>query len=217
MGFTTHGISCHHGKAETAANGKELSAATIPMSSNSTSMLLINPMVQFLGSKTELKTLDPSFARFDSSSTGESHRTPTFGLSEFDGLSVDNLEWLANLSSLQLLKLNGVNLSMVSLDFPRLILEFPLLTEVEAQCCNLSDSIPTPHLPKSTSLRVLTLSVNQLTRVPPWVAHIGSLERLDLGSNDLQHWVPYCLANLRELDLSGSQLIGTLLEPFHVV
>ncbi|KAL4194902.1 hypothetical protein AMTRI_Chr05g70760 [Amborella trichopoda] len=81
---------------------------------------------------------------------------------------------------------------MVRPDFPRLILGLPLLTEVEAQYCKLL------RLPPNSSLLVLV-----------------SLEHLGLSRNDLQHWVPYCIAKLSKLhvlDVSYNQLNGTLQE-----
>ncbi|ERN16466.1 hypothetical protein AMTR_s00052p00211390 [Amborella trichopoda] len=95
------------------------------------------PIPEFLGSLTELKTLDLSHAGFEGKippQLGNLTELQHLDLSEdYGDLTAYNLD----ISSLQLLKLNYLNLSMVRPDFPRLILGLPLLTEVEAQYCKL--------------------------------------------------------------------------------
>ncbi|KAF3959772.1 hypothetical protein CMV_015444 [Castanea mollissima] len=146
---------------------------------------------------------------------------------KFSTLTVDNLEWMAGLTSLKHLMMNGVDLSMVGSDWVGTLQKLPVLMELHLSSCGLSDvdlssnlfegPIPLPVV----EIELLDLSNNRFSGPIPRnigniTASLGNcslLRVLDLSGNNLYGGIPYSLGQLKllqSLHLSGNKLSGEL-------
>ncbi|KAJ6764864.1 RECEPTOR-LIKE PROTEIN 12 ISOFORM X1 [Salix koriyanagi] len=158
-------------------------------------------MMSFIGSLTSLRYLNLS-------------RLQSLDLSYSFDASVENLDWLSHLSSLESLDLSGSNLSKVN-DWLKVIRNLPRLKELGLNQCSLPDKIPPPlsFVNSSKFLAVLHLSNNNLSSsIYPWLYNSSnSLVDLDLSGNQLKGSIPDAFRNmsaLTKLVLSGNQLEG---------
>ncbi|KAJ6287883.1 hypothetical protein OIU78_029167 [Salix suchowensis] len=158
-------------------------------------------MMSFIGSLTSLRYLNLS-------------RLQSLDLSYSFDASVENLDWLSHLSSLESLDLSGSNLSKVN-DWLKVITNLPRLKELGLNQCSLPDKIPPPlsFVNSSKFLAVLHLSNNNLSSsIYPWLYNSSnSLVDLDLSGNQLKGSIPDAFRNmsaLTKLVLSGNQLEG---------
>lgn len=148
-----------------------------------------------LGNLTSLQYLDLSF--------------------NFDMLS-EKLEWLSQLSFLEYVRLNQVNLGEAT-DWLQVVSQLPSLTELQLRGCNLPSVIASSSVSfgnSSRSLAHLDLSLNDVSNsVYYWLSNSSSsLVYLDLSSNKLQGPIPDSAfpnpTSLSYLDLSNNQLVS---------
>ncbi|XP_024046504.1 receptor-like protein EIX1 [Citrus clementina] len=148
-----------------------------------------------LGNLTSLQYLDLSF--------------------NFDMLS-KKLEWLSQLSFLEHVRLNQVNLGEAT-DWLQVVSQLPSLTELQLRGCNLPSVIASSSVSFSNSSRSLAhldLSLNDVSNsVYYWLSNSSSsLVYLDLSSNKLQGSIPDSAfpnpTSLSYLDLSNNQLVS---------
>lgn len=148
-----------------------------------------------LGNLTSLQYLDLSF--------------------NFDMLS-EKLEWLSQLSFLEYVRLNQVNLGEAT-DWLQVVSRLPSLTELQLRGCNLPSVIASSSVSfgnSSRSLAHLDLSLNNVSNsVYYWLSNSSSsLVYLDLSSNKLQGPIPDSAfpnpTSLSYLDLSNNQLVS---------
>ncbi|KAH9742683.1 LRRNT 2 domain-containing protein [Citrus sinensis] len=148
-----------------------------------------------LGNLTSLQYLDLSF--------------------NFDMLS-KKLEWLSQLSFLEHVRLNQVNLGEAT-DWLQVVSQLPSLTELQLRGCNLPSVIASSSVSFSNSSRSLAhldLSLNDVSNsVYYWLFNSSSsLVYLDLSSNKLQGSIPDSAfpnpTSLSYLDLSNNQLVS---------
>ncbi|KAJ6976860.1 hypothetical protein NC653_028894 [Populus alba x Populus x berolinensis] len=173
-------------------------------------------MTDFIGSLTSLRYLNLSYNFFTETipfQLANLSRLQSLDLSySFDG-SVENLDWLSHLSSLERLDLSGSNLSKVN-NWLQVITNLPRLKELRLNQCSLPDIIPSPPFVNSSKfLAVLHLSKNNLSSaIYPWLYNFNkSLVDLDLSGNQLKGSIPDAFRNmsaLTNLVLSGNQLEG---------
>ncbi|XP_021822015.1 leucine-rich repeat receptor-like protein kinase PEPR1 [Prunus avium] len=126
----------------------------------------------------------------------------------------NDLHWLATLSSLKYLNLEGVNLAKTTSYWLPTVNMLPSFVELHLPSCRL------PMLPLTlpsinfTSLLVLDLSDNKFTStIPPWLFNLTELEMLDLTDNNLTGKLPDSLGylkSLRYLDLSYNSFQGSI-------
>ncbi|KAK9283307.1 hypothetical protein L1049_011545 [Liquidambar formosana] len=95
--------------------------------------------------------------------------------SQFSYISVNNLEWVTALRTLKHLMMNGVDLSVVGLDWVGVLNKLPILTELHSSSCGLSVSIPYPNSVNFTTLTEIDLSFNFSTQFLDCFLNISSL------------------------------------------
>lgn len=150
-----------------------------------------------------------------------------------DESSQNDLHWITGLSSLVHLNLEGINLSTASEYWLQAVSKLPFLSELHLRSCGLSFL---PHSLSSTnisSLSVLDISSNGFnSTLPHWLFRLGSLEYLDLSSNNLRGSILEAfpdkislerlrqlesLCNLKTLILSQNNLNGNITELIDVL
>ncbi|CAL9025117.1 unnamed protein product [Prunus brigantina] len=128
-----------------------------------------------------------------------------------------DLQWLATLSSLKYLNLEGVNLAKTTSYWLPTVNMLPSLVELHLPFCR------PPMLPLSKksrslgNLALLDLSNNKFTStIPPWLFNLTELEiYFDLSYNSLQGSIPKSIGNLtslEEFDLAWNQMSGIIPE-----
>ncbi|CAI9782628.1 unnamed protein product [Fraxinus pennsylvanica] len=141
-------------------------------------------------------------------------------------LTMDNLDWLSNVSSLSYLHLSGINLRTVT-NWVRPISKLSSLEELYLSDItrfsslqelylsnNQLDGVQPQTLDQPSSLKILDLSYNQISGSLSDLRGFSSLKRLDLSGNQLKK-LPKAiekLFNLNFLNLSSTSLEGTITE-----
>ncbi|KAH7690679.1 Leucine-rich repeat protein [Dioscorea alata] len=117
--------------------------------------------------------------------------------------------WLSNLSSLQYLNLNFVDLSKAT-DWLESLNTLPSVSEIYLSNCTLELPLSLAQV-NLTKLQVLDLSSNNVhSVVPPWLFKLSSLESLDLSVNAFKGLVPSAIGNLtslRVLNLANNRVL----------
>ncbi|KAM6570710.1 hypothetical protein CsatB_018695 [Cannabis sativa] len=119
------------------------------------------------------------------------------------GLYVDNLEWITGLVSLKHLVMNRVDLSMVGLDWIKILNNLPSLTELHMSSCNLIGPIPSISFVNSTSsLAVIVLSENSFinSKLLDWLANISTLVTVDVSYAGLSGNIPLGFSQLPNME-----------------
>ena len=127
-------------------------------------------------------------------------------------LSVSNIYWLANLSSLQYLNFQNIVLSKAETHWLQVML--PSLSELYLSSCGLHHLPQTLPFVNFTSLSVLDLSNNGFnsSSIPPWLFNLTALINLRINYCDLKGPIPNIarasLCNLKNLDMSYNFIIS---------
>ncbi|KAK2972455.1 hypothetical protein RJ640_003881 [Escallonia rubra] len=170
------------------------------------------PIPSFLGSLEQLIYLDlssASFAGMVPPHLGNLSNLRHLDLSSsYDSWAAD-LYWLSDLSSLEYLNMDNVNISLATTHWLQAINMLPFLTELSLSGCRLTN-LPQSLLPSSnlTSLSVLDLSDNNFnSSVPQWLFNISTLVDLELGSCSVKGLYPHLASGnfcgFRKLGLAG--------------
>ena len=185
------------------------------------------PIPQFFGSLKNLLYLNLSGAEFSGtipSNFGNLSNLQYLDLSYedlsyddfeyFNDLSIGNIEWMASLVSLKYLGMDYVNLSSVGSEWVEVLNKLPILTELHLDGCSLSGSIPFPSFVNFTSLRVISINLNQfISMFPEWLLNVSSLGSIDISYSQLHGRIPLGLGelpNLQHLDLFDNYLEGSI-------
>ncbi|KAF8409078.1 hypothetical protein HHK36_005150 [Tetracentron sinense] len=128
-------------------------------------------------------------------------------------LTIDNLQWLSGLSSLQHLDMSHVNLSKAS-DWLQVTNMLPFLLELRLSYCEL-DAIPPLSYVNFTSLSILDLSGSSdfYGSIPNALQNMTSLRVFDVSRDYLNSSIPDSTEkpiNLEILDLTGNILSGEI-------
>lgn len=180
------------------------------------------PVPEFIGSMKSLRHLDLSYASFGGllpPSLGNLSNLLYLDLTvdyySNQGLWVSDLNWLSGLSSLNSLRLIGVNLSRASDHWSEKVARLSSLVELSLVGCELS-KFPNHSQPLNfSSLSTVDLSNNNFnSSIPKWVFEIRSLVELRIVASYLLSSLPAMeeasLCNLRKLDLSFNNLTGDI-------
>ena len=136
--------------------------------------------------------------------------------SQFSGntLSVSNIYWLTNLSSLHYLNLQNIDLSKAKTHWLQVVNILPSLSELYLSSCGLHHLPQTLPFVNFTSLSVLDLSNNGFnsSSIPPWLFNLTALINLKINYCDLKGPIPNIarasLCNLKNLDMSFNFIIS---------
>ncbi|WCJ39083.1 disease resistance family protein / LRR family protein [Euphorbia peplus] len=131
--------------------------------------------------------------------------------------SVENLDWISSLSSLEFLDMSGIDLSR-SFDWVKVMNSVPSLLELHLSGCELAIFNPTylTRLNASSSLLVLDLSNNNFEGpIPNGLQNITSpfVTELDLSGNRFNSSIPkwiYDLTHLQLLNLYYNHIRGQI-------
>ncbi|KAG6405971.1 hypothetical protein SASPL_133567 [Salvia splendens] len=127
-------------------------------------------------------------------------------------LHVDTLRWLSQLSRLEALNMNYVNLSRAK-EWLQVINTLPSLQKLHFQNCSLDYIFPLNSL-NVTSLTLIDLSSNkfQSLEFPTWILGLRNLSYLDLRNNSFVGPIPSsCNATkLKYIDISSNFLNSTV-------
>ncbi|XP_020424489.1 probable LRR receptor-like serine/threonine-protein kinase At1g34110 [Prunus persica] len=173
----------------------------------------------FIGSLEKLKYLNlsrTSFVGVIPPNLGNLSRLLYLDLSNFldNNPSETDFQWLATLSSLKYLNLEGVNLAKATSYLLPTINMLHSLVELHLRSCGLSILPLTLPSINFTSLLVLDLSNNSFnSMIPPWLTNLSELEMLDLSGNRLTGKLPDSLGylkSLRYLNLSTNSFQGSI-------
>ncbi|XAR65468.1 hypothetical protein NMG60_11009606, partial [Bertholletia excelsa] len=186
------------------------------------------PIPKFIGSLTELRHLDLSFANFRGSIP--SHLG---NLSNLRHLNLANehtnaktLGWLSGLSFIQHLDMSYVDLSNAS-DWLATIMKLPSLPFLSLDSCQLSRNMPSPLSTTNSSISISTLDLSGNcigSTIRHWLLHLSgalnmtSLSVLSLSRNQLEGALPKSLGklcNLEMLYLSDDNFTGDVSEFFN--
>ncbi|WVY92103.1 hypothetical protein V8G54_037617 [Vigna mungo] len=116
-------------------------------------------------------------------------------------LVINNLKWLPYISSLEYLKLNGIDLSKES-NWLQLVTMLPSLSFLSMRACQLKDLSLSLQYDNFTALQALDLSLNEFkSELPKWLFNLSStIHSLYLSACSLIGHLPKDLLNLRELE-----------------
>ncbi|KAM0949541.1 putative leucine-rich repeat-containing, plant-type, leucine-rich repeat domain superfamily [Dioscorea sansibarensis] len=177
----------------------------------------------FIGSLAHLRYLDLSCAGFSGlvpHQLGNLSRLHHLDLSNpfyssWNKLHIVGSHWLSNLSSIQYLNLNFVDLSKAP-HWLESLNTLPLVSEINLSNCTLDIPLSLAHV-NLTKLQVLDLSSNNVhSEVPPWLFKLSGLESLDLSVNAFKELVPSAIGNLtslRVLNLANNRVLEGGLPP----
>ncbi|KAK7260593.1 hypothetical protein RIF29_26774 [Crotalaria pallida] len=135
-------------------------------------------------------------------------------LSYNDDIVINNLHWISNLSSLEHLKLNGINLHKET-DWLSSMVKLPSLVELHMKSCQLQTSNPFLQYANFTSLQVLNLAENGFgSKLPSWLFNLScDISHINLKSNNIFGQLPQTLPisqSIKYLDLSSNNLDGPI-------
>ncbi|KAL5543338.1 hypothetical protein UlMin_007122 [Ulmus minor] len=160
------------------------------------------PIPEFVGSLKNLQYLKISgaFSGLIPLSIGNLSSLQYLGFGYSSGLAVHNLEWVTGLVSLKHLEFQGVDLSMVGLDWIRILSRLPSLTDLRISSYCLSGPLPSHTFLNFTSLAMLDLSGNLFhSKIPDSLVNVSSLVDLDMSDCSLYGRIPLGLAELPSL------------------
>ncbi|KAK1435255.1 hypothetical protein QVD17_01016 [Tagetes erecta] len=191
-----------HGFIPTFINGSMTRLKHLDLSYNS----FHGSIPKFIGSMTRLKHLDLGDNNFTGTIPpvlGNLTNLEELSLGNLKRCTVENLDWLSQLSHIESLDMYGISLASVD-NWVNMILSFKNLSYLNFGECGLSQVMHPysyPSFNSSSSIVVLFLENNNLnTSMYHWLFPLTSnaLELLFLSANNLD-WIPKYLGNLCSL------------------
>ena len=160
---------------------------------------------EFIASLSNLRHLDLNSANFGRNIPFQlgnlsNLQYPDLSWNNFNKL--ENIEWLPQLSSLEYLRMDAVNLSKAN-NWLHVVNRLPYLTSLFLRFCNLQNIFSVPLVNSSTSLDVLHHSDNGLTSsssVLEWLFNSNtSVVELYLYDNQFQGLIPNAFSRIKSL------------------
>lgn len=133
-------------------------------------------------------------------------------------LTSHDLSWLANLTALKYLSLDGVDLSATSSSWGKSVSHLSQLINLTMSNCGLTGSIP-PSLQNLRYLETLYLDGNFFhSEFPHWIVNMTSLVALQMNSSYLNGSLPYNLSQMPRIEriaLGNNKLYANFSQIFH--
>lgn len=139
------------------------------------------PIPEFFGSLKNLQYLNLSHAGFSGRILPNLGNLSSLQFLDVSSnfISVDNLEWVTGMVSIEYLNMHEADLSMVGPDWIPKLNKLFFLTELHMSSCGLSGFMPSLTVVNFTSLSVVELDFNSFkSDIPNWLVNISSLETL---------------------------------------
>ncbi|KAJ1382231.1 Leucine-rich repeat [Sesbania bispinosa] len=140
-------------------------------------------------------------------------------LSSNENLVIDDLRWLLNLSSLEYLNLNSIDLHKQT-QWLQIMTKLSSLSELHLRSCLLESASASLDYANFTSLEYIDLSDNDLfSELPNWLFNLTGLSNLILEGNRFHGEIPNTLlnlGNLYSLRLNDNRLSGSIPNCFDV-